>query len=114
MRQITVQTACSTELIGTENFVNHYITSLTIIHVSQGERKFIVVKKPAQYAAYFMYVILASVNHWNDEGFDAIFSSKVLIYSKKIALELVDFADREIFRSFGENDFCWKTDLHEI
>ena len=61
-----------------------------------------------------MQMILTSVYHWNDEEFDAIFSSKVLIYSKKIALELVDFDDREIFRAFGEIDFCWKTDFREI
>ena len=61
-----------------------------------------------------MHMILASINHWNDEESDAIFSSRVLIYSKKVALELADFDDREIFRAFGEIDFCWKTDLHKI
>ena len=62
-----------------------------------------------------MYVILTSVYHGNGEGSDAIFSSKVLIYSKQVASESVDFDDfREVFRSFGGTDFCWKTDLHEI
>ena len=85
-----------------------------MIHVSQGEIKFIVVKETAQYAAYCIHMMLASVNHWNDEESDAIFSSRVLIYSKKVALEVVDFDDREIFRAFGEIDFCWKTDCHKI
>ena len=84
-----------------------------MIHVSQGEIKFIVVKETAQ-TAYCMHMMLSRVNHWNDEESDAIFSSRVLIYSKKVALELVDFDDRVIFRAFDEIDFCWKTDFHEI